>query len=472
MLNKPTNPGYCATVVKINKLVELPNCDNVQAAIIFSNSVIVGKDTNIGDLGLFFPAETQLMPEFLKNNNLYRDKTLNNNPEKAGYFEPNGRIKTMRFRGHKSEGLFLPINCLNYLPNEYWAEVIEGVDFDTIKDKKICCKYIPKIKNQASQGKSKSDKKIVKKFDRLVENQFRLHIDTLNLRRNAHKINPDDMISITNKIHGTSWVVGKVLTKKLSKINELGFKLANIQFIPTVLNWFKWLHAPLVKKMLGHDSGQTQYDVIYSSRMVVKNKYINTEQKNEGYYSYDLWGEIAEKLKHTLQEGITLYGEAVGQLPTGAWIQKGYHYGTRPNQYDIYVYRITYTNPRGKVIEFSWPQIKEYCNKYGLNHVQEFYYGKAKDYCPAIPIEQHWNENFLNKLEKDFMLDRMCPLNNGEVPEEGVVVRVDGLFECFPYKLKNFRFLEKETKDLDKGEVDLETEQSIVEEEPGTEETE
>ena len=41
-----------------------------------------------------------------------------------------------------------------------------------------------------------------------------------------------------------------------------------------------------------------------------------------------------------------------------------------------------------------------------------------------------------------------------------MVVRVDHLHECEAYKLKNFRFLERETKLLDKGELDLETSQS------------
>lgn len=31
---KLVNPNYCATVVKVEKLVQLENCNNVQAAII------------------------------------------------------------------------------------------------------------------------------------------------------------------------------------------------------------------------------------------------------------------------------------------------------------------------------------------------------------------------------------------------------------------------------------------------------
>jgi hypothetical protein len=45
--------------------------------------------------------------------------------------------------------------------------------------------------------------------------------------------------------------------------------------------------------------------------------------------------------------------------------------------------------------------------------------------------------------------------------EEGIVVRVDSLFDASPYKLKNFAFLDKERKDNDEGVVDLESEQTL-----------
>ena len=44
------------------------------------------------------------------------------------------------------------------------------------------------------------------------------------------------------------------------------------------------------------------------------------------------------------------------------------------------------------------------------------------------------------------------------VPEEGVVIRKEKLIGCESYKVKSFRFLEWETKALDKGEVDVESE--------------
>ena len=64
------NKNYSATIVQISKLIKLDNCDNVQATIIMGNHVIVGNDVQIGDIGLYFPLETQLRHIYLKINNL------------------------------------------------------------------------------------------------------------------------------------------------------------------------------------------------------------------------------------------------------------------------------------------------------------------------------------------------------------------------------------------------------------------
>jgi hypothetical protein len=108
MIKKPINNNYCATVVEIKNIIPIDNCDNVVHTNIFGNSIIVSKDVKIGDIGLFFPLETKLSNDFLKCNNLYRKLELNIDQTKKGYFEENGRIRCVKFRGNKSEGfLFL-----------------------------------------------------------------------------------------------------------------------------------------------------------------------------------------------------------------------------------------------------------------------------------------------------------------------------------------------------------------------------
>ena len=112
---KLTNPNYCATVVQINNIIPIEKANNIQHAIIMGNSVIVSKNVNIGDIGLFFPVESQLSSLYLSCNNLYREKELNIDKTKSGFFELNGRVRCVKLIGNKSEGLFMPLNSLNNL---------------------------------------------------------------------------------------------------------------------------------------------------------------------------------------------------------------------------------------------------------------------------------------------------------------------------------------------------------------------
>ena len=441
IFNEPKNKNYAAAVVKLTQFVELAGMNNVKGVMIFGNHVIVGKDTSIGEVGLFFPLETQLSNEFLRNNNLYRDPTLNVDANKKGYFELNGRIRAVKFASKfKSEGFFIPLNSLHYIGHQYSVLQV-GDEFDILDGHKICEKFIPKhLQNDRAPKRSKADKKL-KRISRLVENQFKFHITTAQLRKEMHKLNPDDYITISDKWHGTSWIVGNVLTVRPLTLIE---KIA------------KWLGANVETE---------QYDYVCSSRKVVKDQYLNTKA-GPGFYGFDLWTEIKEAVKEVIPKGFTLYGEAVGYLPTGAAIQKGYHYGCKPNTYHLFVYRITFTNEDGKTFELSDAQIKEFCTERGLNVKKEFYSGLAKDLFPDIPVGDHWHENWLAKLEKQTQFnlnDAMCPANNLEVPAEGVVLRVEKLKEFDAYKLKNFRFFEMESKALDSNEIDIESAQDIEE---------
>lgn len=425
-LKQPRNPNYAATVVQLKDFVQLANCDNVQAALIFGNSVIVGRDAKPGDIGLFFPVETQLSEPFLKNNNLYRKAEKNADPEKKGYFEDHGRIKAVKFRGHKSEGFFIPITSLDFIPNPS-TNLSVGDTFDTIDDVEICRKYIPR---QNPAGLPRHQARQPRLEDEIVPNQFRFHFDTENLRRNVHKIQPSDYISISDKWHGTSVVISKVLVNRK-------------------LSWYEKLLAKL-----GVNIQTQEYGQVYSFRKVIKAVGGVRKKTARDFYTEDIWGIVAKEVEDKIPAGYTLYGEIVGYTPDGYPIQKGYHYGCPFGGHKFLVYRVTVTNAEGITLELSWKQMGEFCTKYGLERVRELWYGKASE---LLWPSDNWSDDFLRHLEKLYVYDGMCPFNNEEVPAEGVVVRVDGLNECQSFKLKNFRFLEAESKQLDKGTLDIET---------------
>ncbi len=109
--------------------------------------------------------------------------------------------------------------------------------------------------------------------------------------------------------------------------------------------------------------------------------------------------------------------------------------------------------------ELTEPQIADFCFRRGLLSSHKFFYGKAVDYLSfgKIMTLDEWRIAFIKKLEEEFN-DKDCFMCNNVVPEEGVVIRKDNLNSFDAFKLKSFRFLEFETKQLDAGVSDLESE--------------
>ena len=256
------------------------------------------------------------------------------------------------------------------------------------------------------------------------------------------------------KWHGTSIVISNVLVNRELKWYE---KLANIC----------GLHVNTV-----------EYGMAYSSRRVLKE--VNGETKtNLHFYKEDIWGIVANEVKDILPKGYTFYGEIVGYTPSGAEIQKGYTYGcpvgghrlliyrvTSVNsggaEIRLLIYRVTSVNSDGHIIELSWPQMMEFCKKYGLEPVKELWYGQAEDFLGGSSDNiQPWQEDLLAKLERVYVRDQMCEYNNLQVPAEGIVVRIDHLDQSEAFKLKNFKFLCEESAALDKDIIDIETAESF-----------
>ncbi len=417
------NHNYLAKIVQLKNLRKHENADRLQVATIDFQNVIVGLDQKDGDVCVFFPVESQIHIEFLSFINAFRDKTLNKDKEAAGFFESKGRVRAVKLRGEKSMGFIVPIEQLNqFVGKDIKAEV--GTEFNMLGDTEFVRKYeVYKPEPRTKNGK------LEKRISRLVEGQFHFHIETENLRKNAFLINPEDNISITYKVHGTSTVFANILVKrKLSLVEKLLSKILNIT--------------------------KEEYDVVYSSRKVVKNEY-ETKDK-AGFYSSDIWGQVKDEIKNVIPKGYTIYGEILGYTKEGKHIQQDYDYGCDQGKHKLQVYRITVTNPDGFVIELSPSQITEFCERVGLETVFLFYKGLAKNVYPELDTKNHWNEEFIRQLEKEYN-DRDCFMCNNVVPEEGIVLRKESAFSFDAYKLKSFRFMEYETDQLDKGVVDTES---------------
>jgi hypothetical protein len=462
---------YCATVVKIGEITPIEGSDFLGTTLVNGFSIIVRKDLiHEGDIMIYCPIETQLNETFLSSNDLYEwsHRHLNSNYLKVeecinqdglevakkmvGFFNKYGRVRILRLRGHASMGYLTPINSLavwGYRTDKYNWEDFVGVDFDTVGDNKFIQVYIPPKKPQPERlTKEQRRSKRIEKIDRMIPGEFSFHYDTQQLNRNMHRFNPEDIVDISVKMHGTSICLGNVLVKKPKQFK---FKL------------FNWLHNLLPIKWQILEPG---YDIVYSSRTVIKNSDLNSTLQG-GYYSKDVWGDYAKLLGPYIPEGMEIFGEIVGYVTdTQTPIQKGYDYKCLPGKNRLYIYRIRTKQEDGTHKEWDLQDIRTWIQTVVSAHselenkvdiVPLLYHGSLSYLYPEISTDHHWHENILAALKQEsvFGMESLEPLCNNKTPREGIVLRIEGDPIAEAFKLKCIAFLEKEAKQVDKGEFNL-----------------
>ena len=451
--SKTFRQEYCGTVVKIGEILPIEGRDRIVKTMVNGLSIVIGKDEfQTGDVAVYCANETQLHELFLHLNSMYDDKELNIDKEKKGYINKHGRVRIVKLGGVPSYGILLNPTSIATFLNEPVDDIIAylekhvGEDFDDINGEIFCKVYVPPVKENRHVSKGERRAKKLARFKMLIEGSFRLHYDTGQLARNMHLFEPDDVVYISTKIHGTSICLGNILTN-----------------IPT--NWFKRMWH----KLTGKNEYDQKYNIIYSSRNVIKNEFINPKQKAGGYYSDDVWGYWAEKIKDLIPQDYCVYGEIVGYTPNGTVIQKGYDYGCLPTdevKSKLMVYRVTQNDKEleiSDVIAFG-QYLKDHLGDIILDYPL-MYHGTLAELYPEISTTEHWKENVLEslKVEKRFLMEEMEPMCINKVPREGFIIRKanDPIKRAF--KLKTTKFFEREAKQIDAGEVDIEMADSYTE---------
>ena len=442
--------AYTGFVVKVEHLRKHSNADRLQIATFFGNDTIVGLNTKIGDIGIYFPVDGQLSERFCAVNDLVRRKD-ENGKQAGGYLDPEKRnIKALKLRGEKSDGLYMPITCLADFCKI--SDLKIGDTIDTVNGELICQKYIPKRSRTPGAPGSKA----VKKAKANIAPTFYEHVDTAQLAYNLAAFKPGDTVQLTLKMHGTSGRTGY------------------LPLIHTKQTWFdKLFHR--------HGKDYKEYGYITGTRRVV----LDGKRSGGFYDSDDFRMAMAAKFEGKLHKGEVVYYEIVGfQGPEGAPImgqvqnskvkdpeftkQYGavttFSYGCNQfagyteNEYreddtcgrayrpgvccEVYVYRMTMVNEDGDVVEYSPTQIKERCEQMGVHTVMEFETFIIPDMI-QLPDdvgslqEVNAGEYALRKVEQYF--DGPDPIGKTHV-REGVVARILNRSNFAVYKHKNFSF--------------------------------
>jgi hypothetical protein len=461
--------AYCGYVVKVEKIRKHENADRLMIATFFGNDTVVSLNTQIGQLGVYFPVDGQLSEEFCAANDLVRRKDENGNPC-GGYLDPEKRnIKAVKLRGEKSDGLFLPITCLaSFGPI---SDLNVGDTIDTFNGVEICKKYIPRSRRNPNNWVN--GKHIRRKPNRFAPT-FYEHVDTAQLAYNLNAFKAGDVVELSLKMHGTSARTGYLPIVKRAK--------------RTI--WDKIFHRPIRE--------YKEYDYVTGTRRVVLDN-----KHNGGFYSdNEFRRQMAKKFEGKLHKGEVVYYEIVGfvneNTPIMASVKNSkikdkafskqygeetvFSYGCNPYgeweqaitearnadgveilppvanapKCEVYVYRMTSVNEDGDVVEMSPDQVRYRCEQMGVKTVpvfERFIVPEYEDVIHETHINPEWGEpttetsvirSYINPGE--YVLRKVEQYYDGPDPigethvREGVVARIVNRPNIAVYKHKNFNF--------------------------------
>ena len=456
--------SYYGYVVKIDKLREHPNADKLQIATFFGADTCIGLEAQIGDIGVYFPCDGQLSVEFCLNNNLLRK--LPDGTDGPGYMDPDKRnVKAIKLRGEKSDGIYLPISCLDYCFGEPAAAHFQvGDRLDVVNGHEICTKYIPRHNPSKVRDGNHTRKKKVP-----IAPLFNEHADTEQLAYNLDAFKPGDEIEITLKMHGTSQRTGYLPVLKGYTGPGIALDILNRKGIfrfmkPTdkMISWAENKANPIY-----------DWDYITGTRRTVLDSF------NGGFYGSNEFREQYHNFfKNRLQKGEEVFYEVVGFTHTGTSImaecsnkkmndkefikQYGdtttFSYGCHPDggyeimcdgvgdsntawvsepQSDIYVYRMTMTNEDGFVVEYTPDFMRYRCEQMGVKCVPVFWKGIVTGGFDHEGVAYGAGDEAKGIAERFY--DGSDPIGKTHI-REGVVVRILNRPKFCAYKHKNFAF--------------------------------
>ncbi len=427
------DPNHSAHIVELTNVRPHSNADRLKLATVLGSTIVVGIEAKDGDTGLYFQSGLQLNVDYAKANDLIRRKDPKTGKPAGGMFDDNCRVRTQTFRKEKSDGFFIGLESLvNYgiedgiVQNLYNSGL--GEYFETIDGKPLCNKYVPK--NTKIPG-TPNTQKAAKKASYPM---FKEHFDTTQVRFVIDQFKPNDTITITEKLHGTS----QRSTNTLVTVKHRGWKRF-INYLTMRPNEYQ------------------EWKTVHGTRRVILD-----DMEKSGFHAPSLRQLSSAKFEGTLRKGETVYYEVVGYEGTERPIMGRYEnkkvskefakeygketvfsYGTEPGECDVYVYRITITTPDGYSVDLPWQEVIDRCGELGVKPVPtlagpgsigmfatagEIMLGKGDQ-----PTEDSLTEIFEHYAKGPSTIDQRHL-------KEGICIRMEVRAQATVYKHKSFEY--------------------------------
>jgi|WetSurMetagenome_2_1015567.scaffolds.fasta_scaffold00759_7 RNA ligase (TIGR02306 family) len=260
-------------MVQINEINKHPNADTLSIAKFEGfgwQSIIKTGQYKVGDWVIFVPPDA-MIPRWIIN-----DQQITYLKSKVG------RVGAVRLRGELSEGVVLPTDIFDRNPLQTMGDASPMAGED-VSERLGIYKYEPDVPTYASTAKAKK----TRSYNNLT---FPIYTDIQHLKNFPEAFTEDDLVVITEKIHGTNFRAGWALKQHISLVDR-------------------------IKRLLG------KYDPFYftcGSRRVEMGldkphtTWYDKRNLKRKFFEYNLYQKWAARLKNVIPYGYIFYGEIYG----------------------------------------------------------------------------------------------------------------------------------------------------------------
>lgn len=304
-------------LVQIERIEEHPNADRLSIAHFAGWQTVVPKGAySVGQAVVYVPISSVLAIQleeilFPPDSKIKLDKS---------------RVKSIKIRGALSQGMV--VDPRDQELQRAFPALTKAHLGDDVADLLGITKYEPPAPHYQQHGTPR-------KGSWKNHPDFAKYTDVENWKYYPELFKPEELISVTEKVHGTSARYGRYLRNPHSRL--------------------RLLHRFLEKVGL-----RSKTEFVYGSRN------IQLQTGGPQYYRDDVYAQVGKALKldQILSEGESIYGEIVGP-----GIQKGYTYGVEEG-HEFYAYDVRTGNEY-----LSPPEFREWCLVRSIPMVPVIYEG-------------------------------------------------------------------------------------------------
>ena len=391
---------YEPIVVKSGRVLPIAGADRIGYVEMFGTKIVININTDPDTLGIYFPSDGIINPDFLRAANLMAKKP--DGSKGGGFFGDNGRVRCQIFKGIKSDGFWMPLSKLNCWVSDNEIGLIKKGDI--LKEANgtwLARKFV-----LANKSREKSREKSRVEQVRRVKCKARLaeHYNTAHLWVGIGNVPEEAYAWVTEKLHGTSQRSGTYRVDRPRTWYQ--------SIYDRFMSWWDLLYQAPQDIVEEHGTRRVDFVVVDTSK----------------YRHY--WAKRFANATRSMMEcdsrfrGISVYYELVGPNIQSAHSYKesisdkelkkkikaispdettNFCYGNR--DVAAYVYRIlvsTEVNGVESSKEMSYKEIRDFCSVFNFNIVPliyNFYYStkqEAIDYLKELSEEYDCSSSLLD----------------------------------------------------------------------------